>query len=174
MFIGVGDINKDGYNDIIFQGSLSNSDPVMTFYVMYGSSILNSTIYVDEFNTEEGFTIETSTFLFPSSLDFVYLFLNYTVFCEYNSSSNEYVYVYDVNYSNVTENNYAVSLGGNGGDVNDDGYDDIIIGSPFAYTFAGEVFILYGAPKSDWNSTFYLTTLENLGSAQGYIIYGAG
>lgn len=55
------------------------------------------------------------------------------------------------------------------GDINHDGYDDILLGSGYAHDFAGEVFVLYG--KSNFSSVFYLSSLSK---SDGFIIYGAG
>jgi hypothetical protein len=149
----------------------------MNFYVLYGSETLNSTINLHALTTEEGFQIMTSSSLFPSDTYTYLSYVKYNISCLYNTSGNpDYpdTKFYNYYYQNVSYYYYAVSAGGNGGDVNDDGYDDMIIGSPYAYTYAGEVYVLYGAPKSDWNSTFYLSSIENAASTQGYIIYGAG
>jgi hypothetical protein len=176
LILGIGDINADGYNDIIIQGSLSDTSPV-NFYVLYGSETLNSTINLDSLTAEEGFQIITSTTLFPAQSYMYHSYDHYNYSCAYNTTGDaDYPDTLYINFyfENVTYNYNAVSAGGDGGDINNDGYDDMIIGSPYAYTSAGEVFILYGAPKREWNSTFYLSSLENPDSTNGYIIYGAG
>jgi hypothetical protein len=145
--------------------------------VLYGSETLNSTINLDSLTVEEGFQIITSTTLFPAQSYMYHSYDHYNYSCAYNTTGDaDYPDTLYMNfyYKNVTYNYNAVSAGGDGGDINNDGYDDMIIGSPYAYTSAGEVFILYGAPKREWNSTFYLSSLENPDSTNGYIIYGAG
>lgn len=53
------------------------------------------------------------------------------------------------------------------GDVNNDGYPDIIIGAPYANNQAGESYVLYG------NALLSSISLDNLGSNQGFYITGA-
>jgi hypothetical protein len=71
--------------------------------------------------------------------------------------------------------NSGISVG-NAGDVNGDGYDDLIIGANLAASvgnargFAGESYLIFG--KADWSSTPSID-IASLGSA-GVSIFGAG
>jgi hypothetical protein len=54
------------------------------------------------------------------------------------------------------------------GDVNGDGFDDIIVGAPFPDNKSGKVFIYYGFGEA----TIYRLTLEKGGSGLGTVIVG--
>ena len=57
---------------------------------------------------------------------------------------------------------------GSAGDINGDGYDDIIIGAPYANSGAGAAYVLFGKGFGFTN-----VNLKTLDSAQGFSIYGA-
>lgn len=59
------------------------------------------------------------------------------------------------------------------GDVNNDGYNDIVIGSPLANNEAGEVFVIFGRPL--FNQTLNLSSLYSTKNRDyGFVIYGSG
>jgi hypothetical protein len=67
---------------------------------------------------------------------------------------------------------YAVS---NAGDVNGDGYDDVIIGAPqndAAGTNAGRAYVLFGNSTGAY-SNFDLSNLTVAGNTNGFVINGA-
>ncbi len=71
---------------------------------------------------------------------------------------------------------YSVAIAG---DVNGDGFDDILIGAPNSSSFTGKTYLVFG--KSDWGSTeYYLSDSdvifygENFLDCSGIAISGAG
>ena len=54
------------------------------------------------------------------------------------------------------------------GDVNGDGYDDIIIGAPYAASDAGEAYVIFGKPTG-----FGTINLSTLPESAGFVIQGA-
>ena len=106
---GLGDINKDGFNDIIIGSPFSNSDAGES-YVIYGAESLPDIINVSEFDFD-GFLITGS----PSSHQ---------------------------------------GIGVNGaGDINNDGYYDIVVGATNANNGAGASYLIYGAASGFVTST---------------------
>jgi len=72
------------------------------------------------------------------------------------------------------------------GDVNNDGYDDIIVGANLKYSSTGEVYVIYGGPTSSFEnldltkislvagSTGFKITGNAVGDQFGYSVSGAG
>jgi len=125
---GAGDVNNDGYDDIIvgFQGSDLNAGIT---YVIFGKPSLLSDIKVSSLTISQGFSITRAS---------------------ENSNSGH-------------------SISG-GGDVNGDGYDDIVIGAPYSSDFAGAVYVVYGRAGDFTNVYLGDNIVDNY---QGYAIYGA-
>ena len=109
-----GDIDKDGYDDIII-GAYSNSGSKGVTYVVYGGpslSLLN-------------INIASFTTLDPAITGFTIM----------GESSGDTLGV-------------SVSTAG---DINQDGYADIIIGAPNNNVNTGEVYVIYGAERSSFS-----------------------
>ena len=109
-----GDINKDGYDDIIL-GAYFHKTGKGAAYVIYGgptSSFSNIDLVSQPLNpAKTGFTVKGASF--PGWLG------------------------------------YSVSTAG---DINKDGYDDIIIGAPSSGGFPGNVYVIYGGEKSSFSN----------------------
>jgi len=75
----------------------------------------------------------------------------------------------------ITGDNTGDYLGlsvGTAGDVNNDGYDDIIVNAPFKDSQQGRVYVIYGGPKSSLSDiTTPSTTL--VAASTGFYIVGA-
>eukprot|EP01040_Poterioochromonas_malhamensis_P007730 gene7730-8348_t len=140
---GIGDINNDGFNDLIFLQSITQDGQPLIFTVLFGGSKLNQTITVDELTVSEGFTVIGDT-----------------------------VSISTTSYDDISTVDYGASVGW-AGDVNNDGYNDIVIGSPLANNEAGEVFVIFGRPS--FNQTLNLSSLYSTKNRDyGFVIYGSG
>jgi hypothetical protein len=119
---GAGDVNGDGYDDVIVGASGANAA-----YVVFGKADWWGTTYLDlgELDGVTGFRLDGM-----DPMDVA---------------------------------GYAV---GGAGDVNGDGYDDVLVGSPDAghdgIVMAGEVSVVFG--KADWSAT----AVVDLGALNGH------
>jgi hypothetical protein len=177
---GIGDINDDGYFDIAL--------------AMYTSTGLNVKIYSGQnLKTDQSTVLSTMNFTGASNQislapagdvngdgidDFmvgtdeqegvVFLLYGDTSFSstidlnQLSSSTN------GVEFTNVgwVHFGYAIS---SAGDFNDDGYDDILIGSYGSYDYAGAVFLIYGS-----NSLASSITIDTLTSSEVLRFVGKG
>eukprot|EP01038_Epipyxis_sp_PR26KG_P004903 gene4903-6864_t len=115
---GIGDINDDGYNDIIFNtlNTTLNNNVVINFYIIYGSSRLSSI----SFNSQIQYSLSFNTSIEVGDDD-----------------TQPHYYAYS---SNPNNDNFHVSMN-TAGDFNGDGIDDLLIGIGFSHVS----FIVYGS-----------------------------
>ena len=66
--------------------------------------------------------------------------------------------------------NYAGYAVSNAGDVNGDGYDDLIVGAPGGASYAGRSYVVFGASKMA--SPIALSSLTVVGNTLGFVITG--
>ncbi len=130
-----GDVNGDGYGDIIIGAHLADpngKNNAGTSYVVFGKASGFSFIYLGSLSNADGFAI----------------------------------------YGESTEDNSGFSVS-SAGDVNGDGYCDIIIGSPYAdpnnINAAGIAYVIFGKAMN-----FTDIELANLDNSQGFRILGSG
>ena len=145
---GAGDINGDGYADIIIGAPYANSHAGIS-YIIFGQI----------------------TTLCDTDL------LNLTYTQKYSTSSNTGFSIVGASRGMKTgDDDYPSFLGGDesgysvsgAGDINNDGFDDIIIGAPGANDGAGISYIIFG--KLTGFTDIYLS---NLTLIQGFSIMGA-
>jgi len=132
-----GDINNDGYDDIIIGAHLENSFQGRA-YVIYGgprSSMSN----ID-------FSVST-TVLDPKTTGFMIT----------GSSANSYL-------------GNSVS---SAGDINNDGYDDVIMGAYRTNSYHGAVYVIYGGEKSSMSNWDFSTGTTLDPHTTGFKITGA-
>ncbi len=117
-----GDVNGDGFSDIIV-GEHGNNSSTGSAYIYYGSSIMNNIVDV----TMTGEAIN---------------------------------------------NKFGISVS-NAGDVNGDGYSDVIVGASQYSSFTGRVYIFYGGVSMN-NTADVIMTGESQNNAFGISVSSAG
>lgn len=122
----VGDINGDGYADIILS-SIYESSFAGKVYIIFGQSVKVSNLNIGTILETQGFSIT-------------------------GGSSYDY---------------FGTTLSA-AGDVNGDGYDDIIVGAPSSSSGDGKVYVIFGKA-----SGFSDVNVNALSSTERFSIYGA-
>ncbi len=179
---GAGDVNGDGYADLII-GDYNANDLSGYSYLVYGSASLPSTITLSNLGawvTISGPSLSGSGYLVSGAGD-----VNGDGYDDMLIGAPGLAYSYLVYGSpslpnNITLSNLktqGVTLYGietlssvsGAGDVNGDGYDDLIIGDPEANDTSGYSYLVYGSPSLP--SSIDLSTLATLGM-HGVILSG--
>ncbi|MBN2111463.1 FG-GAP repeat protein [Candidatus Woesearchaeota archaeon] len=168
-----GDINNDGYDDIIIaaRGNDEGGTVAGKIYLIYGPISNNSGVnisnadaswYGETDNVLLGFSLATGDFNGDSYDDIIVSapHNNNEVFVIYGKSEK---YNSNMNISNISSftrwRGPSLSEAGKGlasGDINNDGYDDLVIGAPNYNTNTGVVYIVYGPHYGD----HYLTDAD--------------
>jgi hypothetical protein len=151
-----GDVNGDGYSDVIIgaDGFISNTGKA---YLFFGGTSMNNT-------PDATMTGETTNNFFGRSVSTAgdvngdgYTDLIVGAFK--NSSETGRVYLYD--YFMKSEISSDITITGNlpharfgmsvstAGDVNGDGYSDVIVGADAHSNYTGRAFIFFGGPSMD-------------------------
>jgi len=131
-----GDVNNDGYDDIIC-GAYGANNEIGVTYVIFGKSS-GQLANIDLSTT--GSIASTSTGFYIKG--------------------------------NAQGDHFGVSVG-NAGDINNDGYDDIIIGTDTKNDYTGAVYVFYGKSTTNTQSIDLASSTENLDSeSTGFIIRG--
>lgn len=190
----IGDINNDAYDDFIVSDFLYSNNNIPNTgksYIIYGKNKEFTNINLELMNLSQGFTItETSAEnYFGWSVNGIGDINNdgYNDFIITSSltSSANYVHVFygKKEFSNIvisdlnsigSSNGFTIksntpgfgSSVSNAGDINGDGINDIIIGSPFANSNTGIVYIIYGGTVATdmW--------IDELTPNQGFLVTG--
>jgi len=129
-----GDINNDGYDDIIV-GAFGKNSNQGAAYVIYGgeeASFLNIDLSTTSLNAL------TTGFMITG-----------------NAAGDIF--------------GYSVSTAG---DINNDGYDDIIVGAPWKNSFQGAAYVIYGGPKSAMSNWDFSSGATLNPTSTGFIITG--
>ncbi len=183
---GAGDINADGYDDLIIGALYADAS-----YVVYGSKV-GSNIYLSDFDSSAGFSIidaredDEGDGIVSGAGDinadgyddliivYEHPSLSYVI---YGSESGDNIYLSD--FDSPTSAGFKIvspdlinSVSG-AGDINADGYDDLIIGVPYADSEGqhknGASYVVYG---SESGGDVSLSDFDN-DSSVGFRIVGA-
>jgi hypothetical protein len=161
---GAGDINTDGYNDIVIGAEGANSNAGIA-YVIFGNKTLNNINVADLF-PNRGFTISGAANGARLGCDVAGMKdVNGDGFADViigasGVGASYVIFGKETGFANIDVSNLAPSQGfsihdvngndafggavGSAGDFNGDGYSDYIIGAPHSHSRAGTVYVLYG------------------------------
>jgi hypothetical protein len=175
---GAGDVNNDGYDDVIVGAPNYNSNTGRA-YIYYGGSSMDSTVDVimtgEGINNCFGLSVSGAGDVNNDGYDDVivgaYYYNSYTgrAYIYYGGSSMDSMA--DVTMTGEgTNNGFGCSIS-SAGDVNDDGYDDVIIGAYMYDSFIGRAYIYYGGTSMDSTADVIMT---GAGGSFGFSVSGAG
>ncbi|HMR42022.1 MAG TPA: FG-GAP-like repeat-containing protein, partial [Ignavibacteria bacterium] len=175
-----GDVNGDGFSDVIV-GAQAHTSNTGRAYIFYGGSPMNSSVDVT-------MTGEATNNFFGSSVsdagdvngdgfgDVIVGAYGYST-----STGRAYIYHGGSSMNNVadliltgdaTNNNFGSSVS-EAGDVNGDGYSDIIIGAYGYLSNIGAAYIFRGAPAMS-TTPYHIVTGEAINNLFGFSVSSAG
>ena len=184
---GAGDLNADGFDDIIIGSGISSSNDKKCKIYFGGSNpdtITDIVIYGGTSNSSHfSFRVSGAGDVNSDGFDDVvigdYGYNNYCGEAYIYFGGNEMDTICDVVLSpNVIAPVYNAAFGGSvakGGDINNDGFDDVIIGSPWDNGSTGAAYIFFGGEGMDSNAIIIEgRTIEQTYSGNfGYSVSGA-
>ncbi|MFC2137426.1 FG-GAP-like repeat-containing protein [Bacteroidota bacterium] len=179
-----GDVNSDGYDDIIIGEKRKNNA-----YILFGSenpdSIFDITIVDSNYYSSLGYCVSKLGDVNNDGYDDVIVGAPESNFngtnsgkvCIYYGSENMDS-IADINFTGETAEDYFGSVIASAGDVNNDGFDDLLIGLPnddsLGYN-AGVVYFYYGGiTKKDKPDLIFTDKNPDANDYYGYSVSGAG
>ena len=174
---GAGDVNGDGFGDVI-AGAYGVSSNTGAAYVYLGSSAGLSATAATVFtgpSTNSGFGYSVAGGGDVNGDGYSDMIAGAFA----TANGNAYVYI---GSTGSTQNTAATTLNGNGrfgysiagaGDVNGDGYSDVIVGAYGASSFTGAAYIYYGS-STGLSATAATTLIGTASSYFGVSVAGAG
>ncbi len=148
-----GDVNNDGYDDVIISSPDFNSQKGKT-YIYYGNNNMDNTPDVvmtgDSIGYNFGISASCAGDVNNDGFDDV-------IVGTQNSNRKVYIFYGNTNMDNIAdviltgENNggdFGISVS-DLGDVNNDGFDDVIVGAASFNSAQGKVYIYYGGKSMD-------------------------
>ncbi|MFH1194775.1 MAG: FG-GAP-like repeat-containing protein [bacterium] len=172
---GAGDLNGDGYDDVIVGApgfDYTGTDDGRA-YIFYGSTSMNSTVDVtltgetagDKFGTAVSTAGDVNGDGFYDVIVGARGFDDGSIF----SAGRAYIYLGGSSMNNVADVTTTGSGGADGlgglvataGDVNGDGYDDIIVGATESASGPGYAYVLFGGTNMDNNTDLQLDGSAN-------------
>lgn len=176
---GAGDINNDGFDDVITGASQYNSNTGRAF-IFLGGSPMNATIDLTMTGIGTGNLLGTSV----SKAGDVNNdnFDDFIVGSPGNSSSNGRANIYfgsavlnnsaDVIVTGQASFGYFGTSVSNAGDVNNDGFDDVVVGAYGLNSSSGRIYIYFGGAVM--NNVSDRDISGNSGNEFGYCVSDAG
>jgi hypothetical protein len=156
---GAGDLNNDGYDDVVV-GAPDYSSSTGRAYVFYGGSPMNSEADIimtgEAANNRFGFSVSGAGNVNGDAYDDVVVGAR-----GYDSYRGKaYIYLGGSSMDNTSDitmtgeniwDNFSYSVS-NAGDINHDGYDDVIVGAYGFNSSTGRVYVYYGGSTMDNNA----------------------
>ncbi|HMS35107.1 MAG TPA: FG-GAP-like repeat-containing protein [Ignavibacteria bacterium] len=148
-----GDVNGDGFSDVI-TGAFVYGGSIGRAYIFYGGALMDTvsdvTMTGEGLNNYFGYSVSSAGDMNNDNYGDV------IISALRNNSYTGKAYVYfggaamnniaDVSmYGETAGDNFGLSVSG-AGDVNDDGYSDVIVGAPYYSSYKGRTYIYYGGP----------------------------
>ncbi len=177
-----GDVNNDGYDDVIV-GAVGYKNHTGEAYIYYGGSSMEANADVtftgDNEHDEFGYTVSTAGDVNGDGYDDVIIGAPRT----YSNTSvgRAYIYFGGSSMDNTADVSMIGGVSGEGlgrsvsnaGDVNNDGYDDVIIGEPSYNSYKGRALIYYGSVNTSMDSIADVT-IDGTGEFFGRSVSYAG
>ncbi|MGB4190969.1 MAG: hypothetical protein WBJ81_00255 [Rickettsiales bacterium] len=177
---GAGDVNNDGYDDIIIGAPWASSN-AGEFYVVYGSASIND-INLATLTSVQGFSISGLSgdyYANPAAgagdvnndgyADFIInAGISYVIYGKDFPEDIDLSILTSAQGFSISASNFYISSVAGAGDVNNDGYDDVIIGAPNANNYAGASYVIYGGTLLK-----NIDVTSSLTSVQGFSISGS-
>jgi hypothetical protein len=177
---GAGDLNKDGYDDVIV-GADGYSSNTGRAYVYYGGSSMDDvddlTLMGEATDNYFGWSVSGAGDVNNDGYDDVIV----GAWGYSSRTGRAYVYYGGSSMDNMADvtltgewalNQFGISVSG-AGDVNNDGYDDVIIGAPHYSSWTGRAYVYYGGSPMN-NAADVTLTGEATNNDFGYSVSGAG
>ena len=176
---GAGDLNGDGYDDVIVGAHAANAYTGKG-YIFYGGPAMNNTadLVMSGELTGDEFGISVSGAGDVNADGFADAIIG--AMGNNSSIGKCYIYLGGSSMDNVSDitmtgegivNFFGASVAG-AGDVNDDGYSDVIVGAYGYNSFAGRSYIYFGGSSMNGISDVIMTGESN--SSFGYSVHGSG
>lgn len=171
-----GDVNGDGYSDILI-GNWGYSGNTGKAYIFYGGIIMNNVVDITmtgtALNDQFGISVSTAGDINGDSFSDIIIGASGfgKAFIFYGSSAMDNN-ADKILVGNPIGNYFGVSVS-TAGDINGDGFTDVIVGATGFNSFTGQAFIFFGG--MDMNTDYdILLTCESMGSLFGYSVSYAG
>ena len=177
---GAGDVNGDGYSDVII-GAYRYSSYTGRAYIYYGGAAMNNvadvTMTGEAANVQFGFSVSGAGDANGDGYaDVIVGAVNYS-----SNTGRAYIYLGGAamnNIADVTMTGEAINIHfGNdvsgAGDINGDGYSDVIVGASEYATSTGRAYLFNGGAVMD-NTADVTLTGESLNNDFGSTVSGAG
>ena len=176
---GAGDLNGDGYSDVIV-GAYAASVYTGKAYIYFGGSSMDNiadvTMTGENSNDNFGYSVSGTGDVNGDGY--------HDVICGaygFNGMGRAYVYFGGVSMNNVADvsmyggaiSDFFGASVSNAGDVNDDGYPDVIVGAHGYSSATGRAYIYYGGSVMDGAADVTMTG-ESSNNSFGYSVSDAG